>query len=90
MIKEKSLNAKEFKTMTQEYENKIKLKSTQLDNFEVQNSSLESQIEDLLSELNTVQEKAHILASKTIDANSSIQSFEAMKDVAMEQARGKK
>jgi chromosome segregation ATPase len=90
MIKEKSLNAKEFKTMTQEYENKIKLKSTQLDNFEVQNSSLESQIENLLSELNTVQEKAHILASKTIDANSSIQSFEAMKDVAMEQARGKK
>ena len=90
VTKEKSSNAQAYKSMTQEYENKIKLKSTQLENFESENSALASQIEELLSELNIVQEKAHILASKTIDANSSTQSFEAMKDVAMEQARGKK
>ena len=90
VTKEKSSNAQAFKSMTQEFENKIKLKTTQLENFEAENCSLEAQIEELLSELNTVQEKAHILASKTIDAKSSTQSFEAMKDVAMEQARGKK
>jgi len=90
VTKEKSANAQAFKSMTEEFENKIKLKSTQLENFENENSSLEAQIEELLNELNTVQEKAHILASKTIDAKSSTQSFEAMKDVAMEQARGKK
>ena len=90
VTKEKSANAQAYKSMTQEYENKIKLKSTELENFEAENCALEAQIEELLSELNTVQEKAHILASKTIDANSSTQSFEAMKDVAMEQARGKK
>ena len=90
VTKEKAANAQAFKSMTQEYENKIKLKSTQLENFENENDALISQIEELLSELNMVQEKAHILASKTIDANSSTQSFEAMKDVAMEQARGKK
>lgn len=90
VTKEKSANAQAFRSMTQEFENKIKLKSTQLENFEAENNSLEAQIEELLNELNTVQEKAHILASKTIDAKSSTQSFEAMKDVAMEQARGKK
>jgi len=90
VTKEKGANAQAFKSMTQEYENKIKLKSTQLENFDSENCALASQIEELLSELNMVQEKAHILASKTIDAKSSTQSFEAMKDVAMEQARGKK
>jgi hypothetical protein len=90
VTKEKNANAQAFKSMTQEYENKIKLKTTQLENFEAENGALASQIEELLTELNTVQEKAHILASKTIDAKSSTQSFEAMKDVAMEQARGKK
>jgi len=90
VTKEKGANAQAFKSMTQEYENKIKLKSTQLENFDSENCALASQIEELLSELNMIQEKAHILASKTIDAKSSTQSFEAMKDVAMEQARGKK
>jgi hypothetical protein len=90
VTKEKSANAQAFRSMTQEFENKIMLNTTQLENFEAENSSLEAQIEELLNELNTVQEKAHILASKTIDAKSSTQSFEAMKDVAMEQARGKK
>jgi hypothetical protein len=90
ITKEKNSNAQEFKSMVQEYENKIKLKSTQLENFERENSLLDTQIEELLGELNTIQDKAHILASKTIDAKSSTQSFEAMKDVAMEQARGKK
>jgi len=90
VTKENSSQVKEFESMTQEYENKIKLKVTELENFENENRSLELQIEELLNELNMVQEKAHVLASKTIDANSSTQSFEAMKDVAMEQARGKK
>jgi hypothetical protein len=90
VTKEKSANAQAYKSMTEEFENKIKLKRTQLENFEAENRALELQIEELLGELNTVQEKAHILASKTIDANSSTQSFEAMREVAMEQARGKK
>ena len=90
ITKEKTSHSQEFKNIIQEYENKIKLKTTQLENFDKENGLLDEQVRELLSELNTIQEKAHILASKTIDANSSTQSFEAMKDVAMEQARGKK
>jgi hypothetical protein len=88
--KEKSVNAKEYKSLVDEYKNRIKLKTTQLNNLEVENDSLQSQIDKISAEIKTIQEKAHILASKTIDAKSSTESFKAMKDVAMEQAKSRK
>jgi hypothetical protein len=90
ITKEKSSNTQKLDSLVEEYANKISLKNTQFENFKDENNALSSQIEELINELNTVQEKAHTLASKTIDSKSSTQSFEAMKDVAMEQARGKK
>ncbi len=88
--RQKANNTQEFRNIEQEYENKIKLKETKLENLEQEESILNTQIAELQSELAIVQDKAHILATKTIESKSATHSFEAMKDVAMEQAKGKK
>ncbi len=88
--RQKGNNTQEFRNIEQEYENKITLKQTKLENLEQEESILNTQIAELQSELAIVQEKAHILATKTIESKSATHSFQAMKDIAMEQAKGKK
>jgi myosin heavy subunit len=88
--KEKASNKKAYESMVNEYQSKIKLKTIELDSLQAENDTLNNQIDKLIKEINSIQEKAHILASKTIEAKSATESFKAMKDVAMEQARGKK
>ncbi len=88
--RQKGNNTYEFRNIEQEYKNKIKLKDTQLENLVEEENILNSQILELQSELTIVQEKAHILATKTIESKSTTHSFQAMKDVAMEQAKSKK
>lgn len=88
--RQKGNNTQEFRNIEQEYKNKIKLKDTQLENLEQEESTLDNQISELQSELAIVQEKAHVLATKTIESKSTTHSFQAMKDIAMEQAKGKK
>ena len=88
--RQKSNNTYELRNIEQEYNNKIKLKNTQLANLEDEENLLNCQISDLQEELAVVQEKAHILATKTIESKSTTHSFQAMKDVAMEQAKSKK
>jgi len=88
--RQKGTNTQEFRTIEQEYENKITLKQTKLENLEQEEDILNAQIAELQSELAIVQEKAHILATKTIESKSATHSFKAMKDIAMEQAKSKK
>jgi len=88
--RQKGNNTQEFRNIEQEYQNKIKLKNTLLENLEHEERTLDSQISELQSELTIVQEKAHVLATKTIESKSTTHSFQAMKDIAMEQAKGKK
>jgi len=88
--RQKANNTQEFRNIEQEYQNKIKLKNTLLENLEHEERTLDSQISELQSELTIVQEKAHVLATKTIESKSTTHSFQAMKDIAMEQAKSKK
>jgi hypothetical protein len=63
--RQKANNTYSLRDIEQEYSNKITLKQTQLENFKVEESRLDSQITQIQAELLTVQEKAHILATKT-------------------------
>ena len=88
--KQKNSYTQELKNIQQDYGNKITLKNTELNNWQQEEQALNLQIEALQKEFVVIQDKAHILATKTIDSKSTAHSFQAMKAVAMEQAKGKK
>lgn len=88
--RQKANNTYALRDIEQEYSNKITLKKTLLENLKEEEDLLNTQISQVQLELTIVQEKAHILATKTIESKSTTHSFEAMKEVALEQAKGKK
>jgi hypothetical protein len=88
--RQKANNTYALRDVSQEYNNKITLQKTKLENLKAEENILNTEIAQLQSELSTVQEKAHILATKTIESKSTTQAFDAMREVAMEQAKGKK